>query len=124
MAEPSTVATVTAAAVTGVGLSAIFPGIDLAALVGSFGGSFLFVASSDNMPPLRRVCYMLAGWIGGYFASAELLGLAWTKTSGFSAFICGVVIVALATGVLEWINTGAMPRWLRWTFRRFTGKEV
>lgn len=126
MAEPNTLAVVAAATVTSLGLSAYFPGLDLSALVGSFGGSFLFVASSDNMPPLRRVCYLLAGWIGGYMATAELLALTWTKTSGFSSFICGVVCVALATGVLEWINTGSMPRWLAWAVRRFTGngKEV
>lgn len=123
MAEPSTVGIVVAGVVGSAGLGALFPGLDLAALVGAFGGAFLFVASSDNMPPIRRVCYLFAGWIGGYFAAAELLGLTWTKTSGFSGFICGVVCVAVATGVLEWLHTGAMPRWLAWFFRRFTGKE-
>lgn len=57
MAEPST----GALAVTGVvasRLGAAFPQIDLSALVGAFGGAFLFVVAADAMPTWRRIGYL------------------------------------------------------------------
>jgi len=122
MAEPSTGALAVTGVVGSVTLGTAFPEIDLAALVGAFGGAFLFVIAADSMPAWRRVGYLFAGWIGGYFGAAELLGLTWTKTAGFSGFVCGAICVAVATGFLEWMRTGDMPRWLQWCFRRFTGK--
>lgn len=122
MAEPSTGAIATVGVLGSLGLGAAFPELDLAALVGAFGGSFLFVVSAESMSTWRRVCYLFAGWIGGYFGAAELLGLTWTKTSGFSGFICGAVCVTLATGVIEWSRTGKMPRIFEWFFSRFSGK--
>lgn len=122
MAEPSTGALATTGVLASLGLGAAFPELDLAALVGAFGGAFLFVVSAESMPTWRRVCYLFAGWIGGYFGAAELLGLTWTKTSGFSGFICGAVCVTLATGIIEWGRTGKMPRIFEWFFSRFSGK--
>ncbi|VVM38259.1 hypothetical protein PS619_00144 [Pseudomonas fluorescens] len=123
MAEPSTGALAVTGVVASLGLGAAFPQIDLSALVGAFGGAFLFVAAAEAMPTWRRISYLFAGWIGGYFGSAELLGLTWTKTAGFSGFVCGAICVAVATGILEWMHTGVMPRWLQWFFRLRARKE-
>ncbi|NUT73542.1 hypothetical protein HNO86_00655 [Pseudomonas sp. C1C7] len=123
MAEPNTGALAVSGVVASVGLGAAFPQIDLAALVGAFGGAFFYVVFAKDISTWRRVGYLLAGWIGGYFGSAELMGWAWTKTAGFSGFVCGVFCVVLFSSVLEWVQTGEMPRWLQWVFRRFIGKE-
>ncbi|APC18163.1 hypothetical protein BLL42_21450 [Pseudomonas frederiksbergensis] len=123
MAEPSTGALALAGVLGSVGLGAAFPEIDLAALVGAFGGAFFYVVFAKDMTSLRRLGYLVAGWIGGYFGAAELLGRAWTKTAGFSGFLCGALCVVVFAGIVEWMQTGEMPRWLQWCFRRFTGKE-
>lgn len=123
MAEPSTGAIAVTGVLASVGLGAAFPEVDLAAVVGAFGGSFFFVVFAKDMTTLRRVGYLIAGWIGGYFIAAELLGRAWTKTAGFSGFLGGALCVVVFAGIVEWIQTGIMPRWLQWCFRRFAGKE-
>ncbi|MDH0640631.1 phage holin family protein [Pseudomonas sp. GD03860] len=121
MAEPSTGALAVTGVLASVGLGAVFPQLDLAALVGAFGGAFFYVVFAKDISTWRRVGYLLAGWIGGYFGSAELMGRAWTQTSGFSAFICGAFCVVLLSSTIEWVQTGQMPRWLQWFFRRFAG---
>lgn len=63
------------------------------------------------------------GRIGGYFGAAELMGWAWTQTAGFSAFVCGALCVVTFSGLLEWMQTGQMPRWLQWVFRLRARKE-
>ena len=71
MAEPSTGALAVTGVVGSVTLGTAFPEIDLAALVGAFGGAFLFVIAADSMPAWRRVGYLFAGWIGGYFGAVR-----------------------------------------------------
>lgn len=123
MAEPSTGALAVAGVLGSVSLGAAFPTIDLAALVGAFGGAFFYVVFAKDITSWRRVGYLFAGWIGGYFGSAEVMGWAWTKTSGFSAFLCGAFCVVLLASVIEWMQTGDMPRWLQWFLSRLPGKE-
>ena len=84
MAEPSTGALAVTGVLASVGLGAAFPQLDLAALVGAFGGAFFYVVFAKDISTWRRVGYLLAGWIGGYFGAAELMGRAWTQTAGFS----------------------------------------
>ena len=112
MAEPSTSALALTGVLASVGLGAAFPQLDLAALVGSFGGAFFYVVFAKDIGTWRRVGYLLAGWIFGYFGAAEIMGRAWTQTAGISAFACGVLCVVTCSGVLEWMQTGQMPRWL------------
>ena len=123
MAEPSTGALAVTGVLASVGLGAAFPQLDLAALVGAFGGAFFYVVFAKDISTWRRVGYLLAGWIGGYFGAAELMGRAWTQTAGFSAFVCGVLCVVTFSGLLEWMQTGQMPRWLQWVFRLRARKE-
>lgn len=81
MAEPSTGVLAVARLLASVGLGPAFPQLDLAALVDAFGGAFFYVVFAGAISTCRRIGYLLAGWIGGYFDSAELIGRAWTQTS-------------------------------------------
>lgn len=123
MAEPSTGTLAVAGVLGSVSLGAAFPEIDLAALIGAFGGAFFYVVFARNITSWRRVGYLFAGWIGGYFGSAELMGWAWTKTAGFSAFMCGALCVVVFAGLIEWTQSGVMPRWLQWFLRLRARKE-
>ncbi len=99
-------------------ISSFFPGIDLASVVGSFGGALFFIFFAKDISNWQRMGYLFIGWIGGYFAAAELMELAWTKTSGFSSFIAGLLCVVFCISVVEGVQTGKMPEWLSWIWNR------
>jgi hypothetical protein len=88
------------------------PQVDLNAVIGSFVGAMVFILWAKELSVLQRVGYLIAGWIGGYYASAEVFAQAWTKTSGIVAFGCGLVAVVLSISVLEAFSTGKLPKWL------------
>ncbi len=96
MAEPSTGALALAGVLSGVGAGVAFPQIDLAVLV----GAFFYVVFAKDMTSLRRLGYLVAGWIGGGFGAAELLGRAWTKTADFSGFLYGSLCVVVFAGIV------------------------
>lgn len=109
------VATPAACAVVGIGgiaVASCLPQIDLNAVVCSFVGALIFVLWAKELSTGQRVGYLLAGWIGGYYAAAEILAQAWTKTSGIAAFGCGLITVLVSISVLESFNTGKLPKWL------------
>lgn len=107
---------------TGVGIAALFPGIDLQSVIGAFGGAFFFVLFAKEISSWQRVGYLVVGWIGGYFAAAEMMSQAWTKTSGLSSFIGGLLCVVVCISLVEAVQTGKPPKWLTWIFSRFTGR--
>ncbi|WP_173859979.1 MULTISPECIES: putative holin [Pseudomonas] len=59
MAEPSTGALALAGVLSGVGAGVAFPQIDLAVLV----GAFFYVVFAKDMTSLRRLGYLVAGWL-------------------------------------------------------------
>lgn len=118
----TTAATQLAVGGAGIGIASYFPGIDLSAVVGAFGGAFFFILFAKDINNLQRVGYLVVGWIGGYFGAAELLSLAWTRTSGFSSFIAGLVCIVVCISIIEAIQTGTWPAWLQSTIGRFFGK--
>lgn len=123
MADSLTIAgTQLAVGTAGVGLASLFPGLDLSAVIGAFGGAFFFILFAKDISNWQRAGYLVVGWIGGYFGSAELLSLAWTRTSGFSSFIAGLVCIVVCISVIEAIQTGTWPLWLRSLGGRFFGK--
>lgn len=103
-----------------------FPGLDLDAVVGAFGGALCFVLFAKNMSALQRIGYLIVGWIGGYYASAEILAQAWTKTSGLSSFIASLITVVVGISIIEAFETGKWPAWLQtvgqFLLTRFFGK--
>lgn len=122
MGEPSSTSIGLAGLFASLGLGAMFPNLDLAALVGAFGGAFFYVVFAKDMPIFRRVGYLFVGWIGGYFGAAEAIGWEWTRTTGLVAMGCGAVCVVFLAGLVEWVETGTMPRILRWFFSLRSGK--
>lgn len=108
---------------TGITLASFFPGVDLAAVIGAFGGAFCFILFAKDISAWQRAGYLMVGWIGGYFGAAELLSLAWTQTSGFSSFVAGLFCVVIGISVIEAVQTGRAPKWLQWVLNRFLGKR-
>lgn len=99
-------------AATGITLASFIPGLDLEAVVGAFGGACIFILAAKNISVLQRVGYLVCGWIGGYLAAAEMMSLAWTKTSGIGAFFSGLIAVTVGISVIESFNTGKFPSWM------------
>lgn len=104
-------------------VSSWFPGIDISAVIGSFGGAFFFILFAKDISALQRAGYLVVGWIGGYMASAEMLSLAWTRTSGFSSFISGLLCVVVGISVIEAVQTGKWPAWIKGAFDWFVARR-
>lgn len=99
--------------VSGVAIASCFTGIDLQAFVCAFGGAFLFILWAKDISIWQRLGYLIVGWIGGYYGSAEVLAQAWTRTSGITAFGCGLLTVLISISVLESADTGELPKWIK-----------
>lgn len=110
-------------AATGITVASFIPGLDLQAVVGAFGGACLFILFAKNISVFQRVGYLICGWIGGYFAAAELMSLAWTKTSGIASFIGGLLCVTIAISLIEAFTTGKFPAWMISLWEWFRGKR-
>lgn len=112
MAELGSSASCGAIGLGGLAIASCIPAIDISAVVCAFAGALVFVVWVKEIGPLQRIGYMLAGWLGGYYASAEILAQEWTKTSGIAAFACGLIIVILSISILDALKTGSLPKWL------------
>jgi len=123
MGEPTTTASLgVLGAVGALGIHKAFPELDLSALVGSFGGAWLYVWAARDETLWRKFAYLVAGWIGGYFGAAEVLGKKWMETSGMAGFASGLVCVGIALSILETFQTGRPPKWMSWVVNRFVGR--
>jgi hypothetical protein len=115
MAEPSTT-TAIAVATTGVGLAAIFPGIDGNALIGAFAGATLFVMSAKELRHWVRAMYLLISLTMGYIAAPEIINLTFIKESGVAGFLGGVLCISVTLPVvrqMEDVNLINLIRGLR-----------
>lgn len=112
MADVATPAACSVVGIGGIAFASCLPEIDLSAVVSAFVGALIFVLWAKELTVMQRVGYLLSGWVGGYYASAEILAQAWTKTAGIAAFGCGLVTVLVSISVLESFNTGKLPKWL------------
>lgn len=122
MGEPSSSTLAGTGLLASLGMGALFPDLDLAALVGAFGGAFFYVIFAKDMGFIRRVGYLFVGWIGGYLAAAEAIGQEWTRTTGLVALGCGAVCIVFLAGLVGWVETGTPPRFLRWVLNIRFGK--
>lgn len=104
MAEPS--GAVAAAGAVGLTATAIIPGVDVNAVIGGFAGALLFVLWAHDLTIARRVGYLLASWVGGYYAATEAVGRGATQFSGLPALVTAALIVTILIGVLEWMIGG------------------
>ena len=122
MAEPSTGALAVTAAV-GMTTASLIPGIDVNAVVGAFAGAMFFVVFARELTPWSRFGYFLASWVLGYYVSSEVMGRNWATTSGLVAFFGALFCVVICISLLEWVQGGKTPGWLRFIADRFGGRN-
>ncbi|TDR80204.1 putative holin [Paludibacterium purpuratum] len=91
MAEPITTMVVSAGA--GASLLTLIPGTDASTVLGAFAGASIFVMSSRELGPFKKLVFLILAFVAGLIAapmSAELL----------SALLPQHVQVSLAVGAL------------------------
>lgn len=101
MPEPtSTTGTVVAAASAGIGLAAMFPGVDGNAVLGAFAGGLMFFVHVREHALQRRVAYLVVSWVMGYQAAPEVMQHAGIQQSGVAAFLAATLTVTITIGML------------------------
>ena len=99
MAEPSASSLV--AAVGGVGLATLLPGLDGNAFVGAFAGAALMAISAKDVGRPSRLLYLGVSWLMGYIAAPEIIQDSPIKYTGVAAFIAAALIVTLTLQIIE-----------------------
>lgn len=126
MAEPSSGAVMAAQAasgVVGVTAASFLPGVDVNAVVGAFAGAMFFVVFAKDLTMFARLGYFIASWVAGYYVAIEVMGRELAKASGLVAFFGAMLCVGVGISILEWLDGGKMPGWLRWFADRFGGRR-
>lgn len=103
MAEP--IPSTVAVAVTGVGLSAMLPGVDGNALIGAFAGATLLVVSSKDLSWPTRVAYLVISMIAGYQAAPDIVTWTPIRSTGVAAFFAAAVAITVALQLIERVKT-------------------
>jgi len=102
MPATTTPVSLSVAAATGVGVVALFPGVDADTLIGAFAGATLFVVSAPALPLWRRAVYLVISLALGYLAAPELLRwLPFVHSPGLAAFIASATGISLSLGAIE-----------------------
>lgn len=103
MAEPipSTVAVATA----GIGLAALFPGVDGNALIGAFAGATLLVVSSKDLSLAKRAAYLVISLIAGYQGAQDIVNWTPIRSTGVAAFFGAACAIVIALQLMERLKT-------------------
>jgi hypothetical protein len=104
MAEPAS--TTTAGALTGAALLALFPGLDAGAVLGAFAGGAVFVMSSTDLTPLKKLGFLGASIAAGLLAAQTVAGVLASFVPARVPVPSGVgalVAAALAVKLLLWL---------------------
>lgn len=105
MAEPAST-TVATAAVTGVSLLALFPGLDAGAVLGAFAGAAVFVMSSNELGTLKKLAFLALAFVAGLIAApmaSALLATVLPQSVQVSAGVGALLASALVIKVLIWL---------------------
>ncbi|NVM80039.1 hypothetical protein FHW83_005884 [Duganella sp. SG902] len=99
MAEPipSTVTIATA----GIGLAALFPGVDGNALIGAFAGAALLVVSSKDLNLVKRLAYLVISMIAGYQGAQDIVNWTPIRSTGVAAFFGAACAIVIALQLIE-----------------------
>jgi uncharacterized membrane protein len=76
MAELTSIAAAVTTGATGVSILALFPGTDASTVLGAFAGASVFVMSSNELGPLKKMVFLVLAFIAGLIVaplSSELL---------------------------------------------------
>jgi len=121
MAEPSAGVMATTA-VVGISTASLIPGVDVNAVVGGFAGAMFFVVFAKDLTAWARLGYFIASWVLGYYVASEVIDRNWASTSGLIAFFGALFCVGVCISLLEWVQGGKVPGWLRFFTDRFGGR--
>lgn len=108
----SPTAATAAAGIGGIALASLFPGVNIDAVIGSFAGALFLVVFSKELTAWARIGYMVSSWVFGYFVANELAARFDMQSTGLSAFVGGLLCVAISISLLEWVQAGKAPAWL------------
>ena len=111
------------ALVISAGLATLVPGVDGDAVVGAFAGAVFFVVFSRDISAIGKIGYLFASWVFGYFFAGEIMARSWSESSGLVAFLGGLFCVVLCVSLLEWVQGGKTPGWLKFIAERFGGRN-
>lgn len=117
----STVALPLVTGATGLGIASMFPGLDLSAVIGAFGGAFCFVLFAKDINGWQRAGYLVVGWIGGYLIGQELMARGVGLTLGALTFVAGLLCVVISVSAIESVQTGKWPTWMQSAWGWFRG---
>ncbi|MFK3649280.1 phage holin family protein [Lysobacter capsici] len=116
MAEPTSLSTA-GGLTAGVGLAAMWPGIDGDALIGAFAGATLFVVSAKSLPTWQRLVYLLVSVVAGYQSGIEIVRWIPIRSTGVAAFVASAVAITITLTLIEksrafdlnWLRRGGPP---------------
>ncbi len=114
----SAVAAPAALGASGIAIAALLPGVDIDAVIGAFAGALFLVVFSKDLSVLARLGYLTSSWIFGYYFSTELIDRQIAQSPGLAAFIGGLLCVAICISLLEAVQSGKVPGWIRLVTRR------
>lgn len=114
------VAAPVAAGAGGIALAALIPGVDTSAVICGFAGALIMVIANKDLSALERIGYLVSSWIFGYFAAIEWSSRLIADSPGLTAFMGGLLCVAISMSLLEWVKSGKIPVWF--AFLRRGGK--
>jgi hypothetical protein len=104
MAEPAS--TFAAGTLSGAALLALFPGLDAGAVLGAFAGAAVFVMSSTDLTPLKKLGFLVASIAAGLLAArmvAELLAGFLPARVQVPDGVGALIAAALAVKLLLWL---------------------
>lgn len=113
MAEPVSSTGLTALTVTGVGLAAMLPWLDVNALIGAISGAAIVAAHRKDIGALSRIVGMFMSTAAGYVCAPELVLQTPLNQTGPAAVVGAVVILPVLLRVLAYIEKMDVADWLR-----------
>lgn len=105
MAEPGTTTASAAASALGVGITALFPGVDGNALIGAFAGAVLVVVTSKDLSLVARFAYLAISFVIGYLAAPEVVGWTPITSTGVAAFFAASLAIVVALQLIERVRS-------------------
>lgn len=105
MAEPTSTGVVVAGAF-GAGLAGMLAGINTEAAVGALCGAMVYFATTQELPVVRRLTFLLVSFVMGYLgapalAKAEVMGIGPIEFPGPAAFICSALVITVTLAAIR-----------------------
>lgn len=96
----------------GVGLAALLPWVDSAALMGAALGAALVAYSKSDMRAWQRLGAMLFSALCGYLMAPDIVALTPVTQTGAGGFIGAILIVPLSLKAIKHVDKFDLSAWL------------